>query len=147
MARPPVPKIERFLDRVTVMPDGCWHWSYPRATTGYGVLYDNDRKLYGLAHRYSYELFIGPIPEETLDHLCRVRHCVNPAHLEPVSKGDNTLRGETITGRNKRKTHCKRGHPLSGANVIPVPGGGRSCRECSRRRSREYQQRRRKLMP
>ena len=79
-------------------------------------------------HRLVYELFVGSIPVGlTLDHLCRVRHCVNPAHLEPVTLAENTLRGEGPTAVNSRKTHCPKGHPYD-----VMDSGRRRCLVCRR---------------
>lgn len=73
--------------------EGCWLWLASTDTKGYG-LFGAEGKL-SKAHRYAYELLVGPIPEGlVLDHLCRVRHCVNPDHLEPVTTYENILRGE-----------------------------------------------------
>jgi hypothetical protein len=72
--------------------DGCWFWRARIIATGYGSFSLDGRKV--MAHRFAYELLVGPIPEDLeLDHLCRVRHCVNPAHLEPVTHRENILRG------------------------------------------------------
>lgn len=96
------------------------------------------------AHRRIYEMLRGPVPDDlTLDHLCRVRHCVNPAHLEPVSNRENVLRGVGPTAENARRTHCRRGHPFAGKNLILTPasdgtsGVWRGCRECVNARRRE----------
>ncbi len=63
-------------------------------------------------------MVVGQIPSGlTLDHLCRVRNCVNPAHLEPVTHRENTLRGDGVTAINARKTSCHRGHPFAGENL------------------------------
>jgi hypothetical protein len=92
------------------------------------------------AHRWSYEHFVGPIPEGLhIDHLCRVRRCVNPDHLEPVTPKENYLRGEGPTARNSTKTHCKYGHKFDKSNTS-VYGGRRHCNECGRRRQRKYRQ-------
>lgn len=93
-------------------------------------------------HRWAYEHFVGPIPAGfVIDHLCRNRACANAEHMEPVTPTENTLRGLAPTALNARKTHCKRGHPLTGYNLMPVKRG-RSCRTCrveSTRRWRSQQ--------
>jgi hypothetical protein len=102
-------------------------------SNGYGQIKDGKGMVY--AHRYAYELLVGPIPPGTeLDHLCRVRHCVNPAHLEAVAHRDNLLRGDTIPGRNARKTECPRGHLFEAENTYRDTLGRRKCRECARLR-------------
>lgn len=90
--------LERFLSRV-VRTEACWLWIGARTGAGYGEIQAGHRSPAGylaptLAHRFAYEYFIGPIPAELqIDHLCRVRHCVNPAHLEPVTNWENGRRG------------------------------------------------------
>jgi hypothetical protein len=87
------------------------------------------------AYRITYETLVGPVPNGLeLDHLCRVRACVNPGHLEPVTHRVNTLRGETVAARNARATHCPAGHPYDEVNTYADRLGRRSCRECCRRR-------------
>jgi hypothetical protein len=77
-----------------------------------------------------------------IDHLCRVRHCVNPAHMEPVTPRENILRSPVaLAAINARKTHCPQGHPLSGANLYRTPQGFRACRECRRKSDRESKRR------
>lgn len=77
-----------------------------------------------------------------LDHICRVRHCVRPDHLEPVSHLENTLRGESQPAINARKTHCIRGHELSGQNLIVKKAvdrnPSRACRECKNSQRRKH---------
>jgi hypothetical protein len=112
----------------------CWAWTGTIGPDGYGRLWFNG--VIYMAHRIVYELLMGPITEETLDHLCRNRPCVRPSHLEPVSRGENMLRGETNAGRNRRKTHCVRGHPFDEENTRFRATGGRRCIACSREDSR-----------
>ena len=120
----------------------CWHWTGHIGDGGYGTFRGPGRRTVK-AHRFAYESLVGPIPDGLfLDHLCRVRHCVNPEHLEPVTGRVNTLRGEGITAAQARRTHCHRGHPLSGDNLWIVRGR-RCCRECDHIRSAAYRERKR----
>ena len=112
----------------------CWLWLASTAN-GYGVFWTN-RNQQGqvYAHRYAYQLLVGAIPKElTIDHLCRNRVCVNPAHMEIVSRGINVLRGEGVTAQNARKTHCSKGHLFDASNTYYGPIG-RDCRTCHRER-------------
>jgi hypothetical protein len=122
-------RFERRVDRSG--ENGCWNWTGSLTPGGYGRL-----RVDGLrpaAHRFSYELHIGLIPDGLqLDHLCRNRRCVNPAHLEPVTARENTLRGEAPSARRARQTHCVRGHAFSGGNLRLKPSGKRECRACDR---------------
>jgi hypothetical protein len=131
-------------DRILIDPAGHWVWMRPLTNQGYGgcSIAQNQRSA-GLAHRLSYETFIGPIPEGlTVDHLCRVRSCVNPAHLEAVTAKENTLRGRGITATNIAKTHCTKGHPFDDANTIVNRRGHRKCRLCNNAFGRETRLRR-----
>jgi hypothetical protein len=103
----------------------CWLWMTGIKGDGYGAFTANGKSL--LAHRFSYTILIGPIPDGLeLDHLCRRTGCVNPSHLEPVTSLENTQRGERAT-----RTHCRRGHPYSGSNLYLLPHvKGRDCRTC-----------------
>jgi len=88
--------------------NGCWLWTRSRSKDGYGWA-SLDNKTWQ-AHRLVYVLLRGtPAPELVLDHLCRVRHCVNPGHLQPVTPRQNLERGETTTSATK----CDNGHPLT----------------------------------
>lgn len=122
---------------------GCWLWFRATTAKGYGSLKENGRDVH--AHRVAYEAFRGPIPPGLqIDHLCRVRCCVNPDHLEAVTQRENLLRGVGRCAINARKEHCKRGHPLSGDNLIVYPNGYRNCRECRNMADRQRRAVRRK---
>lgn len=123
----------------------CWTWTGPRSSGGYAAIGTQDRKLTG--HRYMYERLVGPIPAGlTLDHLCRNRACINPAHLEPVTHRENTLRGIGPTAINARKTHCTRGHMLEGDGVLVRSGSRRECLACRRIRDNARPPRRSRLV-
>lgn len=132
----------RFWAAITMEPNcGCWLWM-AGTTRGYGVISHNRKKKY--AHRLAHELFKGPIPNGyQIDHLCRVIACVNPAHLEAVSPKTNVLRSEAPTAKFARRTHCERGHPLSGKNLLTY-AGVRVCRTC--KIEREFRGRRRRAL-
>jgi len=133
--------IDRFLAKVFVdWNTGCWEWS-GGTSRGYGTFFvgkiDGRCKFIG-AHVFSYEYFKTvqiPIRKE-LDHLCRIPHCVNPDHLEPVTHKVNMLRGKGLGSMNAIKTHCPKGHPLSGDNIYNITRGDRICRICTRARRR-----------
>lgn len=115
----------------------CWLWTATRNRGGGYGAFNADGWQMVQAHRYAYENTIGPIPEGmTLDHLCRTRHCVRPSHLEPVSNKTNVLRGNGITARLAKVTHCPRNHPYDLFNTLVKADGNRECRECKRERNR-----------
>ena len=124
--------LDRLADKV-LLDDGCWAWTGSRNKSGYGTL--NTGRSTQYAHRVVYEILNGDIGAETLDHLCRNRSCVNPSHLEPVSRSVNILRGQAPPAVNARKTTCKRGHRLD-ADVYVSKDGRRDCRVCRRQRRR-----------
>jgi hypothetical protein len=111
---------------------GCWYWVGKIGQNGYGYL--NEGHTRHLAHRWSYEHNVGPIPDGlSIDHLCRVTYCVNPEHLEPVTHRENVLRGIAPAAEHARKTHCPQGHPYDEANTWVSPRTGwRGCRACNR---------------
>lgn len=120
-----------------VSESGCWLWMRFLEKGGYGLIHSDHKAK--RAHRVGYELYRGQIPQGlTLDHLCRVRCCVNPWHLEAVTIGQNVLRGAGFPAVNLRKTHCMHGHALDGANVYTNPATRhRHCRVCARARDRK----------
>lgn len=108
----------------------CWLWRGKPAANGYARFWVKPRTLY--AHRFAYELIIGPIPEGlTLDHRCKVRHCVNPAHLVPETLFENA---RTANSANAEKVNCPRGHALDIVNS----NGARECSVCKRDRANRY---------
>jgi len=125
----------RFWAAVRVGDKGCWDWTGSHNPKGYGSF--NVNKGHRPAHRLAYEIMRGPIPEGlTLDHLCRNRGCVNPAHLEPVTNRENVLRGIGPTAKAARATHCPSGHPYDEANTYVSPSTGwRRCRTCMNRKA------------
>lgn len=119
---------ERFWSRVDKTGD-CWLWTGARNTAGYGHLRVNGPQA--IAHRFAYELLVGPIPAGLhLDHLCRNHGCVNPAHLEPVTCRENLMRGEGFAAVNAAKTHCPRNHEYDLLNTYFTSDGKRMCRTC-----------------
>ena len=137
---------DRFWDKVSPEPNsGCWLWTGAIVRGGYGQFFsgaENNGPRLIYAHRYSYELAKGRIPENlTIDHLCRVRCCVNPAHLEAVPFAENIKRG--TQGHNfASRTHCPKGHPFDGENlrVIVRPNGqkARHCKACAVEATRRW---------
>lgn len=115
----------------------CWLWTGTLDPGRYGIIRTTQsaesQGVYRKAHRVVWELLVGPIAKgKQLDHLCKVRHCVNPDHLEPVTARVNTLRSASPSALNSRKTVCKQGHPFSGDNLYVTPKGWRQCRTCVR---------------
>jgi len=129
----------RFWSKVN-KTDDCWLWTAGAISTGYGFFSPFVGKRI-LAHRWSYEQLVGPIPEGlVIDHLCRVRRCVNPAHLEPVTDAENRRRGASYGLQNGMRTTCIHGHEFTPENTYYSPSreGHRQCRECRRVRQLRY---------
>lgn len=132
-------ELERFQAKYTVLANGCWQWNAAMHGAGYGAfsLRENGVWVTRLAHRLAYEHFVGPILDGlTLDHLCRNRACINPAHLEPVTLQENKARGYSPVACNARKTHCSRGHAYIPENTHVKKNGYRDCRHCHRLQER-----------
>ena len=122
---PPVARssVERFWEKVCETDD-CWLWTASLDTSGYGLFRESGKML--KAHRWSYTHYVGTIPEGlTIDHLCSVRNCVRPDHLEAVTAQENTAR--------RRQSHCLRGHEFTEENTHWV----RTCRACWQSRKDE----------
>lgn len=137
----------RLADKIAVeATTGCWLWIGAKNQAGYGVVSigPKGRRVNKRAHRLVYEALIDAIPDDKqIDHLCRVKACVNPAHLEVVTPAVNVLRGVGPTAQNARKTHCPRGHALEGSNILMNGKGYRSCRTCVYVKNNERAQARR----
>lgn len=135
---------DRFWSKVDMQPQGCWVWTAGRTSNGYGKFWVDGHTL--VAHRLAYQELVGPIPDRMqLDHLCRNRACVNPAHLEPVTARVNNLRGVGHAALNALKDRCNNGHPFTPENTYRRRDGRgqRQCRTCAREAQRRYAARRR----
>jgi hypothetical protein len=146
---PKTPVIDRFLAKVSPDPNsGCWLWMASCNQWGYGHFKLTKTKPIG-AHVFAYRHYVGPIPEGLeLDHLCRVRCCCNPRHLEAVTHQENCARGVSDESMRKTqaeyakikklKTHCKRGHEYATHAVISPKNGVRTCRTCAIEKMAEW---------
>lgn len=133
---------QRFAEKVILPtePNGCWGWRgsvqqpnklHPKRNLPYALFRSGGRMA--VAHRWAYTKFIGPIPDGlVIDHLCQNPTCTNPGHLEAVTMLENLIRGNGFAARNRRKTHCKHGHPFSPENtkIEPKNKNGRRCLTC-----------------
>ena len=123
----------------------CWLWIGEITDAGYGMATISGKRF--RAHRISYELTKGEIPPGLqIDHLCRNRACINPDHLEAVSRRENILRGEGVTAQNLRRKTCIKGHPLRGMNLYlflnkKTNAYGRHCKRCRANAQMRYARR------
>lgn len=120
---------KRFWEKLTIDANDCWLFG-GWLDNGYGRF--SVRGVDTRAHRLAWETLVGPIPTGlVIDHLCRVRSCCNPAHLEPVTHQVNILRGEAPSANLARRTHCSEGHELLGENLVKhMLPARRKCRIC-----------------
>jgi len=119
---------ERFWSKVFPQENGCWLWGGSvfgkKNDRGYGGFRWNGRHM--KVHRVSYLAFVGPLTEETVDHLCAMRLCVNPAHLEQVSMRENSNR----CALPSRRPTCRNGHVRIAQNLERRASGKIECRVC-----------------
>lgn len=136
----------RLFKRIVITASGCWEWQSTKTPDGYGkivVAWKKRQPVRRFAHRIAYQLKVGAIPEGyDIDHLCRNRSCVNPAHLEPVTRKENVKRGNVpalMKAKAQNQTHCKRGHLLAGDNLVSErkEKGLRLCKICRTNWKRE----------
>ncbi len=125
--------LQRFLTKVEIGEDH-WLWKAACNSGGYGTFSWKGKSSF--AHRFSYEHYVGDIPDGLdIDHLCRVRLCVNPEHLEAVTRTENLQRGDPEKRKGlyqRSKTHCPQGHEYSVENTGHSTGNRRYCKECKR---------------
>jgi hypothetical protein len=127
---PPWVYEHRLLRRAEVDENGCWRWQGPLNPAGYGSTIRAWRKGW-LPHRLAFTVMVEPIDgDNQIDHLCRVRNCINPAHLEQVTQAENLRR------QGAAVTHCPLKHEYTAANTYHGKKGLRVCRECARIRNR-----------
>ena len=146
MAKTNLTRLDRLMSKVEMLTEcGCWIWMAALDPRGYAKFgFDRPGRGYGMefAHRIAYELLKGPIPDGLeLDHLCRVRCCVNPDHMDPVTHRENIRRGKCW---QREKTHCPKGHPYD----YVYPGGNhRTCLTCVNLHNKTYRLRKKAAAP
>lgn len=134
-----------FLAKIRPGEGGCWLWG-GAVSWGYGKFgvrrKADGKRFMAMVHRLAYEMWVGPIPEGLdLDHLCRVRNCLNPEHLEPVTRKENLRRGigaQLSSERQLSKTECRNGHLYTEATMYIDYRGLRKCRICDRAKKLRY---------
>lgn len=124
---------ERFWPKVEKTAT-CWLWRGAVNQGGYGVFRSGEGNKNVLAHRYAYTMEVAAVAEGLdLDHLCRVRNCVNPNHLEPVTRAENLRRGDRPKRKKPLKSACVRGHDFVEGNMVIIKNGWRRCLLCRRK--------------
>jgi hypothetical protein len=153
MSKPDKSVDERFWAKVEEPFDAindCWVWKAARSQKGYGQFRIGPRGAGSnrniLAHVWAYEFFNGPVPKgNELHHICETKSCVNPSHLEPLTRAEHMRRSPnwraSMGARGRAKTHCRHGHPLSGNNLYLDGRGRRNCRECHKLNARRFRAR------
>jgi len=151
----PFARITKWVNDGRIVEDGeCWLWTGTKTPGGYaqaamsaktrGDYTPGAKVVHVVVHRWTYELHVGPIPAGLdLDHLCRVRNCVNPWHLEPVTRSVNLKRAVGIGSQWSKRTHCSAGHEYTPENMTRATDGSRVCRTCRREISARYAARQR----
>lgn len=142
MSAIPIPEMSagdlaRFRSKVRQGDGGaCWPWSGAKSGSGYGAFHLAGRMFQ--AHRVAVKAAGYSVPRwSVIDHVCRNRLCVNPAHLRTVLRGTNIFENSAAPAYlNSIKTHCPKGHPYSGSNLIKRLTGRRGCRACQSAYSR-----------
>lgn len=133
--------LKRRLEQKSHREGDCLIFHSSVQPNGYGQMWNGNRPEQ--AHRIAYRIAFGEIPEgKEIDHKCRNRACINPEHLQAVTHKRNMHLSETVMGDNYRKTHCKRGHPLSGENLRLESDGRRQCRSCDQIRYQRKKEKR-----
>lgn len=128
-----IPETERFWAKVDKRTaNECWPWTAGKTAQGYGGFHPAKNTTV-LAHRWSYRDAHGSLDSSlVVDHLCRNRTCVNPAHLEQVTNLENLRRGEGYALANGMRSACINGHEYTPDNTYIDPSGGARCRRCAR---------------
>jgi hypothetical protein len=137
--------VEIFWSRVEITAS-CWYWRGSCDIDGYGQFGINKKTW--KAHRFAYETMIGSIPlGYEPHHTCNNPGCVNPDHLEVVTRREHILKNRSwgVATWNLNKTHCPKGHPYDEDNTYHEPGGGRGCRICRKEATRRYLANKKKL--
>ena len=131
--------LQRFEEKYQPIPwTGCWLWTASTHRDGYGEM-RNRKGEKDKAHRISYEMYKGKIPDELcVDHICRVRACVNPDHLRLLTPTQNTMAGFGYMANFARRTHCNYGHEFTPENTITQNGARRRCRTCKNEEGKRY---------